>query len=49
MSLEKWAEYGWLKPEPTSRNEIKGLLSIVERDMKDAGLAGLSEDRRFEA
>ena len=49
MSLEKWAEYGWLKPEPSSRSEIKSLLAIVDRDLKDANLAGLSEDRRFEA
>lgn len=49
MSLEKWAEYGWIKAEPTSREEVQGLLTIVERDLKDAVLEGLSEDRRFEA
>lgn len=49
MSLEKWAEYGWLKPEPTSRDEIRSLLTIVDRDLKDAKVAALSEDRRFEA
>ncbi len=36
MSLEKWAEYGWLKAEPTSRDEIKSLLTIVGRDLRDA-------------
>jgi hypothetical protein len=49
MSLEKWAEYGWLKAEPTSRDEIKSLLTIIERDMKDANVPAISEDRRFEA
>jgi hypothetical protein len=49
VSLEKWAEYGWLKPEPTSRDEIRSLLTIVDRDLKDARVAPLSEDRRFEA
>lgn len=49
MSLEKWAEYGWLKPEAASRDEIRSLLTIVERDLKDANVAGLSADRRFEA
>jgi hypothetical protein len=49
VSLEKWAEYGWLKAEPTSRNEIKSLLAIVGRDLKDAGVAAISDDRRFEA
>lgn len=49
MSLEKWVEYGWLKPEPSSRDEIKSLLTIVDRDLADAEVAGVSEDRRFEA
>jgi len=49
MSLEKWAEYHWLKAEPTSRDEIKSLLTIVERDLKDANVQAISEDRRFEA
>jgi hypothetical protein len=49
MSLKKWGEYGWLKAEATSRDEIKGLLKIVERDLKDAKVAAVSEDRRFEA
>jgi len=42
-------EYGWLRPEPTSRDEIKSLLAIVERDLKDAAVPEVSEDRRFEA
>jgi hypothetical protein len=49
MSLEKWVEYGWLKAEPTSRDEIKSLLTIIDRDLKDATVAAISEDRRFEA
>ena len=49
MSLEKWAEYGWLKTEPTSRDEIKNLLAIVDRDLKDASVTDVSQDRRFEA
>ena len=49
MSLEKWAEYGWLKAEPTSRDEIKSLMTIVDRDLKDANVAAVSQDRRFEA
>lgn len=49
MGLDKWAEYGWLKAEPTSRDEINSLLAIVDRDLKDAGIAAISEDRRFEA
>ncbi len=49
MSLEKWAEYGWLRAEPTSPEEIADLLGIVSRDLHDANVEEISEDRRFEA
>ena len=49
MSLEKWAEYGWLKAEPSSHEEITDLLGIVSRDLHDARIEAISEDRRFEA
>jgi hypothetical protein len=35
MSLEKWREYGWLKSEPSSPEEIVDLLGIVTRALKD--------------
>jgi len=49
MTLAKWAEYGWLKPEPTSPEEIRDLLGIVSRDLADASVEAISDDRRFEA
>src|ERR1039458_2040327 len=49
MSLEKWAEYGWLRAESTSPEEIADLLGIVSRDLHDARVEAISEDRRFEA
>jgi len=49
MSLEKWVEYGWLKVEATSQDEIKSLLAILDRDLKGASVDAISEDRRFEA
>jgi hypothetical protein len=49
MSLEKWAEYGWLRAEPSSAEEIRDLLGIVLRDLMDAKVEAISEDRRFEA
>src|SRR6476659_945622 len=49
MSLEKWQENHWLTAEPKSRNEIKDLMTIVERDLKDADVSATSDDRRFEA
>jgi hypothetical protein len=47
MTLEQWADNGWLRPHATSRKEIEGLFSIVERDLKDATQEGISSDWRF--
>jgi|SRR5262249_20837333 len=49
MSLEKWVEYGWLKREPTSPDEIKNLLSIVDRGLTDSKVQAVSTDLRFTA
>jgi uncharacterized protein (UPF0332 family) len=47
MSLQDWANNGWLKTHKTSSEEIDNLLEIVERDLKDAQGSGLSADWRF--
>ena len=47
MSLEKWAEYGWLKREATSPGEIKELLGIVDRGLSDCKVKAISADLRF--
>ena len=47
MSLQRWVDNGWLRAHRTSRQEIKDLLQIVERDLHDARSGGLSEDWRF--
>ena len=49
MSLEKWVEYGWLRPEATSLDEIQGLLSIVDRGLHDSKVEEISIDLRFMA
>lgn len=49
MNLEKWLEYGWLKEEPSSPDEIGGLLGIVTRALKDAKVEAISDDLRFQA
>ena len=49
MSLEKWREYGWLKAEPSSPDEIGGLLGIVTRALNDAKVEAISDDLRFQA
>src|SRR3954470_6612373 len=46
MSLERWANNGWLRPHRTSTQEIADLLAIVERDIADAG-GDVSADWRF--
>src|SRR5438132_1005147 len=47
MSLAKWAEYGWVRAEPTSPTEIKDLLSIVDRGLTDSKVEAISADLRF--
>jgi hypothetical protein len=47
MTLKQWADNGWLRAHTTSRKEIAGLLSIVDRDLTDAGRRDLSADWRF--
>jgi len=46
MTLKRWLENRWLKPHRVNHKEVAGLLSIVDRDIKDAG-AALSADWRF--
>ncbi|HEY1482661.1 MAG TPA: hypothetical protein VGF19_08070 [Candidatus Acidoferrum sp.] len=45
MSLE--VEYGWLRREPTSPDEIRSLRGIVERSLADAEVEAVSTDLRF--
>jgi len=47
MSLQSWADNGWLRAHRTSRQEVGELLKIVERDLQDARAGGLSEDWRL--
>ena len=46
MSLQEWAKNGWLRSHKTSPQEISDLLSIVDRDLKDAE-GSISADWRF--
>ena len=47
MSLRDWLRNSWLVEHKTSAEEITGLLAIVERDLANAKVPGLSEDWRF--
>ena len=46
MSLEQWANNGWLRPHKTTQREIADLLGIVDRDVKEAERA-TSDDWKF--
>jgi hypothetical protein len=47
MSLPDWERNGWLTKHQTSRNEIRDLLQVVERDLADSAAEGLSADWRM--
>jgi hypothetical protein len=45
--LRDWLRNSWLVEHKTSREEIAGLLAIVERDLANAKVAGLADDWRL--
>jgi hypothetical protein len=47
VSLSDWLGNGWLHEHRTSREEIRDLLDVVERDLADSLTAGLSADWRL--
>jgi cell fate (sporulation/competence/biofilm development) regulator YlbF (YheA/YmcA/DUF963 family) len=44
MSLSDWLERGWLVTHSSSKQEIKALLSIVDRDINQSRTIGLEPD-----
>ncbi len=46
MTLTQWLKNGWLRAESASRQEIRNLLSIVDRDLVDA-TGEISADWQF--
>lgn len=49
MSIEKLAQIGWYKAEPSSPKEIADLFSIVDRSQADSKVESISDDLRFQA
>ncbi len=45
--LQSWLSSRQLLEHSTSVDEVARLLAVVDRDMRDAEVAGLSPDRRF--
>lgn len=46
MSLQDWAEAGWLRPYRTTRDQITALFALVDRDLEDTA-RDLSADWQF--
>ncbi len=47
MPLAEWERNGWLQAHKPSRQEIRDLLAIADRDLHDAREQGISADWRF--
>src|SRR5258705_4970792 len=47
MSLPHWERNGWLQSHKSSPNEVRDLLSVVDRDLADSAAEGLSADWRM--
>ena len=47
MSLQSWLNHGWLSEHETSPQEIRDLLAVVDRDLRDCRTSGLSADWRL--
>ena len=44
MNLADWEQNGWLKSHRTSATEIRSLLAVVERDLRDSDAEAVSAD-----
>ena len=47
MSLSDWLARGWLQTHRPDRRETRDLFAIVDRDMTDAQVEGISTDTRL--
>ena len=47
MSLKDWVQYGWLSEHQSNREEIKNLLGLVDRDLRECQAKGLGADWSF--
>lgn len=47
MTLADWARNGWLRPHQPSASEIRDLLAVVERDLRDSAAPAISSDWRL--
>ena len=48
MSLEQWRRNTWLQEAEATLPEIQQLFQVVDREISDAGIHGLSAEGRFQ-
>ncbi len=47
MSLEDWFRAAKIVKHKTSKEELEAIFGVIERDLKDASLKGLSSDQKY--
>lgn len=47
MSLSDWQKAGWVTPHQPTRDEIRALLAVADRDLRDSDVPGLSTDTQL--
>ena len=47
MSLPDWHKFGWITTHQTSATEIRDLLGVLDRDLKDSAVEDISADARL--
>jgi len=47
MSLQNWLQIGHLSKHDATVAEVRNLLGIVDRDLADGSVPGVSDDGRF--
>src|SRR5229473_4663948 len=47
MTLQNWLQIGHLINHQATVAEVRNLLGVVDRELADAGVAGLSDEGRF--
>lgn len=47
MSLQNWLQMGYLVEHQATVAEVRSLLGVIDRELSDAGVTGLSDEGRF--
>ena len=47
MSFQEWQKNGWLRPHQPTRDEVAGLLAVIDRDLSASADPNLDDDWKF--